>query len=99
MQEPGLWHSQVDEVGAQAHARACAFPKLSEIVGAVIEGDHGRMKALLSPHFVKGFSCLCRVCAGVYTYGHCVACRGFPSARCKALVPGLARSVVYSIWE
>lgn len=106
MQEPGWWHAQDHEVGAyahevvaQAHAHACAFPKLSEVLGAVIEGEHGSMKALLSPHFVKEFSCLCSVCAGIYTYGYRVARPGFPSAQCKALVPGLTLRAVYSVWE
>lgn len=72
MQAPGWWHAQAHEVGAQAHARACAFPKLSEMVGelSVVEGEHGSTKDLLSPHFAKEFSCLCSVCAGIYTYGH-----------------------------
>ena len=72
----------------------------SEMVGAVIKGEHGNMKALLSPHFVKVFShLLCSVCASIYTYGHRVAHPRFPSARCKALVAGLTLRVVDSIWE
>lgn len=98
MQESGWWHTQVHKVGAQAHAHARAFPKLSEMVGVVIKGEHGSTKALLSLHFVK-FSCLCSVCAGIYTYGHHLACPGFPSARRKALVLGLTLRTVKSAWE
>lgn len=80
MQEAGWWQAQAHEVGTQGHAHVRAFPKQSEMVGAVIKGEHGRMKALLSPHFVKEFSCLCSVCAGIYTDGHCVRHPGFLSA-------------------
>lgn len=49
-----------------------------------MEREQGRLKALLSPHFVKGFPwLLCRICFGVYTCDHCVACSGFPSAQEK----------------
>lgn len=40
-------------VGAQAPPCAQAFPKLSERAGAVLEGEQGSLKALLSPCFVK----------------------------------------------
>lgn len=106
MQELGWWHAQAHEVGAQAHevgaqahARACAFPKPSEKVGAVIEGEHGSVKSLLSSHFVKEFSCLRGVCAGIYTYDHRVVRPRFPSAQRKALVPGLTLRAVHSVWE
>lgn len=62
--------------------QAQAFPKLSETVGAVVEGEHGSLKALQSPCFVKEFPwLLCRVCAA--TCDHSVACFGFPSAQVK----------------
>lgn len=62
--------------------QAQAFPKLSETVGAVVEGEHGSLKALQSPCFVKEFPWLLyRVCAA--TCDHSVACFGFPSAQVK----------------
>lgn len=86
------WSAQVHEVGTQAPPHAQVFPKLSGIVGAVLEGERGSLKALLSPCFVKELPwLLCRICAGIYTCGHCVVCSGFPSAQEKPSSQG-------SIW-